>query len=142
MDNKENIYAVEEVTEGKKQRVTAGRVVHITAAIILLVAATVAIAFTVYFGVEFFVTRAEHNALEGTGESQLGTGIAQAFLIVFALIGVVVSVALSIISLVLSVTVFKYRVGREKTFGLVSIILNALYILVAGGLFAAMLLIL
>lgn len=139
MDNKDVIEMEESVNT--KQKVTAGRVVHITAAIILLVAATVAIAFTIYFGVEFFVTRAEHNALEGTGESQLGTGIAQAFLIVFTLIGVVVSAALSIISLVLSITVFKYREGREKTFGLVSIILNGAYILTALVLFFVIILI-
>ncbi|MBR3681292.1 MAG: hypothetical protein IKL79_04735 [Clostridia bacterium] len=139
MDNKDVLEMEESVNT--KQKVTAGRVVHITAAIILLVAATVAIAFTIYFGVEFFVTRAEHNALEGTGESQLGTGIAQAFLIVFTLIGVVVSAALSIISLVLSITVFKYREGREKTFGLVSIILNGAYILTALVLFFVIILI-
>ncbi len=140
MDNKENVYEVEEVTEGKeKQKVTVGRVVHLTAAIILLIAATVAIAFTVYFGVEFFVTRAEHNALEDAGESQLGTGIAQVFLVVFTLIGVVASAVLAIISLVLSITVFKYRLGREKVFGLVSIILNGAYILTALAFFIAIL---
>ncbi len=139
MDNK-NIYEVEEMTEGEeKQKVTVGRVVHLTAAIILLIAATVAIAFTVYFGVEFFVTHAEHDALGNAGENQLGTGIAQVFLIVFTLIGVVVSAVLSIISLVLSITVFKYRLGREKVFGLVSIILNGIYILAAAAMFIAIL---
>ena len=140
MDNKENVYEVEELTEGQeKQKVTVGRVVHLTAAIILLIAATVAIAFTVYFGVEFFVTRAEHNALEEAGESQLGTGIAQVFLVVFTLIGVIASAVLAIISLVLSITVFKYRLGREKFFGLVSIILNGAYILTALAFFIAIL---
>ena len=139
MDNKDVIEMEESVNT--KQKVTAGRVVHITAAILLLVAATVVIAFAAYCAVEFFVVRAEHNALEGTGESQLGTGIAQALMLVLYLVFAVIGVILSLISIVLSIKVFKYREGREKTFGLVSIILNGAYILTALVLFFVMILI-
>lgn len=140
MDNRE-IFEIDEVAE-TKQKVTAGRVAHLTASIILLIAATLVIAFAVYIGVSFFITHAEHEALAAAGENQLGTGLGLAILLAVYLVAAFVGVVLSIISLVLSITVIKFRVGREKVFGIVSVIGNGVYIISALGIFLTMLLVL
>ena len=129
---------VEEVSENKpKKKVTAGRVVHLTAAIVLFILATVAIVLATSMAVEFLQLRAIHDSLEGTSD-QLGNGIAQVFLIVFALVFGVISLALSVISLILSSTVWKYRLGRERIFGMIATILSALYIVCAVVVFLIM----
>lgn len=134
MENNKFSWEIEEEkrNEAEKQKVTAGRVVHLTAAIVLLIVATVAVIFTVSFGVRFFTLRAEQAGLTDAGE-QLGSGIAQVFLVVFMLVGAVVGGILSIISLVLSITVWRYRLGRERVYGIVSTVLNALYIIVCAA---------
>ena len=138
MDQDNRISLEDVVEEQKEQAVTAGRIVHITAAIILLVAATLAFAFTAYFEVTYFVEHAEYIKMGEAGESQLGPGLGKVFSLVFSLIGMITGGALSIIGVVLSATVIKYRVGRERIFGIVSVVLNALYILAMLSAFIVM----
>lgn len=116
------------VDEQPKEKVTTGRVAHLTAAIILLVLASIAVFFVVYFGVEFFTLKAEHAGLEDSS-AQLGNGIGQVVMVVLIIIGAVVGGILSLISLALSISVWRLRDGKERVFGVISTVMNSLYII-------------
>ena len=132
MDN--NVITPE--TTPKKSK--AGRVVHLTAAIVIIALATLAVIAAMSFAVEFFNLRALQDSLEGTSD-QLGNGLGQAFAIVFALIFGVIALALSVVSLVLSSTVWRYRTGGARVFGVIATILSIVYILGLLATFVAIL---
>lgn len=118
----------------------AGRVVHLTAAIILLALATFAVVVTMSFAFEYFNLRALQDGLEGTSD-QLGNGLGQMFAIVFALVFGVAAMALSVISLVLSSTVWRYRRGGVRVFGIIATVISIVYILGLLATFVAIMLV-
>ncbi len=124
----EQIVTVEVEEKNPKQKVTAGRIVHLTAAIVFLVLATLGVVITMSFGIEYLTLRAESSNVTTNGE-QLSNGLGQGFALVFMLVFGVIAAALSLVSIILSITVWRYRLGRERVFGIISTVLNGIYIL-------------
>lgn len=133
MDNKKVT-----ATETTVKESSAGRVVHLTAAIILLALATLAVIITMSFASEFFSLRAMQDAEVGPS-NELSNGLGQAFSIVFALIFGVAAMALSVISLVLSSTVWRYRTGGVRVFGIIATVISIVYIVGLIATFVAIL---
>ncbi len=109
-------------------KVSKGRVVHLTAAIIVLILATLAFTLTMSLSYSAIDLEARHSAAADSGD-QLGLGLSQAIVIIYLIVIGVANLILSAIGVTLSATVWRYRQGKTRIFGMVSTVLNSLYIL-------------
>ena len=122
MDNSETMLQNQETPKSKGE---TGKIVHIVAAIVIFIIATVLVIVTAAFSVDMHIIFTTAEGFEG---------LALIVLIPVSLIFALATVVLGIVGVVLSSTVWRYREGRDRVFGIVSTILNAVYIL-AGALF-------
>ena len=130
MDNNNPVMETVEVKPEKKGG--AGRVVHLTAAIIVLAAAIVFVVLSMILAIDFVQLKSAHDALEDTS-AQIGSGLSQAIAVVFCLIFGVIGGALSAISVVLSSTVWRFRKGGHRVFGMISTLVSIALILTVVG---------
>lgn len=119
MDNPEVMKPQEEAVKNDGK---SGKIVHIVAAIVIFIIATVLCAVTVVFNVDMHIVFITTEGLER---------LALIVLIPVSIFFGFVTTILGVVGVVLSSTVWRYREGRDRVFGIVSTVLNSVYILLA-----------
>ena len=119
MDNRE---IIEPVQDTAKREGNAGKTVHTVASIVIFIIATVLCVTTVIFNVDMHIV-----FVTAEGFDRLALIVLIPVSIFFAF----VTSVLGTVGVVLSSTVWRYREGRDRVFGMVSTVLNSIYILVS-----------
>ena len=107
----------------------AGRIVHSVFHGLFFVLSSIAAGFTSVFFVDLVISYLERGT--ASEEDMLGIGISIAFLSVFIIIFAISGAALSLISTVLSAFLVKKSAGGRRVFGIISLVLSILYILLS-----------
>ena len=111
-----------------------GRIIHTIAHAVFFALSTV----TSAFGLVSFIDIVASYAQKGTAESGelFGIGLGIAILTVFLLFGAIATALFSGIDIVLSVFMIKRSVGGRRVWGIVSLIINVVYVLSSSGFLA------
>ena len=107
----------------------AGRIVHSVFHALFFVLSSISVGFTSVLFIDLIISYLERGT--ASEEDMLGIGIGIAFLSVFIIIFAIAGAALSVISTVLSAFLIKKSIGVRRAFGIVSLVLSILYIVLS-----------
>jgi len=119
MDNFDNVELGAEPEEKKPNK--AAKVVHMTAAVVIFILTALAFAFDAYFSIEMYILFHTAEGFEG---------LALLVIIPVVFLGMICTAVLGIIGIVLSSTAWRYRNGRDRIFGIISTILNSIFVVI------------
>ena len=114
-----------ELSDGGKKK-NGKKLAHKVSNIVVTVLATVAFFIFAVFAFTLIESYFEMKGFDGEGVN--GGAIGYAFSLVFMIIATVAVVPLSVAGIVLSATSVKFRQGADRVIGIVTLVLNSLYI--------------
>lgn len=112
----------------------SGRIIHTVIHAVFFALSTVVFAFGLLSFVDIMASYAQKGTAEGS--ELFGIGIGIAIITVFLLLAAIATALFSGIDIVLSVFMIKKSIGGRRIWGIVSLIINALYVLSSSGFLA------